>query len=200
VPAPTTETRDGDEPATPRMNTPEQREADRLAKIADDLKAEAERLSSHASGMYGRFAGGQPLLVGHHSYRSAVRDRDRADNATRRAVEKGEDAKRARSRANQAQAVADLAAIEASRSRDWQRSDFKTGDVVTVRDFRRDMAVTSTYAVKRANAKTLTLDGGGGGWDDPKRTYDRVLSRTRDGVTITDPSHLDDDRPEGTRS
>jgi hypothetical protein len=44
-----------------------------------------------------------------------------------------------------------------------------------------------TYRVKRVNAKTLTLDGGGGGWDDPRREYDRVLSRTRDGVTITDP-------------
>ncbi|WP_372350797.1 hypothetical protein [Streptomyces sp. KL116D] len=47
--------------------------------------------------------------------------------------------------------------------------------------------LTRLYPVKRANAKTLTLDGGGGGMDDRKRTYDRVLSRTRDSFTLTDP-------------
>ncbi|EMF20391.1 hypothetical protein H114_32649 [Streptomyces gancidicus BKS 13-15] len=179
------------EPTAARPATPEQREADRLARLADDAEATAERMSRHASGLYGRFAGGQPLLYGHHSYKSAVRDRRRADSATRRAVDAAERAKQARTRARGAQAVADLAAVEAGRTRDWQRSDFRPGDVVTVRDFRRDMAVTSTYRVKRANPKTLTLDGGGGGWDDPKRTYDRILSRTRDGVTVTDPGQLD---------
>ncbi|MBC9730717.1 DUF3560 domain-containing protein [Streptomyces sp. TRM68367] len=171
-----------------RVDTPEQREADRLTKIADDLEAAAERMSQQASGMYGRFQGGQPLLVGHHSYRSAVRDRDRADNATRRAIEAGKTAERARHKARQAQALADLAAIEALRTREWQRSDFQAGDIVRVRDFRLDTAVTGRYRVKRANVKTLTLDGGGGGMDDPRREYARVLSRTRDGVTVTDPT------------
>ncbi|WP_329583780.1 DUF3560 domain-containing protein [Streptomyces sp. NBC_01361] len=174
-------------------NTPGQRHADQLRQRADGLKEDAEHRSERASGMYGRFAGGQPLLVGHHSYKSALRDRDRADNATRRAIEARQEAERADQKANQAQAVADLAAIEQARGRDWRRSDFQPGDIVKVRDFRRDMAVTSVYRVKRANLKTLTLDGGGGGWDDPKRTYDRVLSRTRDGVTVTDPSQ--DDAP-----
>lgn len=168
-------------------DTPEQREADRLKAHADQLTQNAEQMSERASGMYGRFAGGQPLLIGHHSYRGAVRDRERADNATRRSIEAGQAAERARQKAAQAQDVADLAAVEATRSRPWQRSDFRPGDIVEVRDFRRDLAVTGTYRVKRANAKTLTLDGGGGGWDDPKRTYDRVLSRTRDGVTATSP-------------
>jgi hypothetical protein len=145
-------------------------------------------MSEAASAMYGRFAGGQPLLVGHHSYRSAVRDRRRADNATRRAIEAHREAEQARGKARQAEAVAGLAAVEASRSRPWERSDFRVGDIVVVRDFRRDMAVTSTYRVKRVNPKTLTLQGPGGGFDDPKREYDRVLSRTRDGVTITDPA------------
>lgn len=172
----------------PDEKTPEQREADRLQREADMLKATADQMSERASGMYGRFEGGQPLLVGHHSYRSAVRDRDRADNATRRAIEKRQEADRAQQKAAQAKDVAGLAAIGAERSRPWQRSDFRPGDIVKVRDFRRDLAITSTYRVKRANAKTLTLDGGGGGWDDPKREYDRVLSRTRDGVTITNPA------------
>lgn len=172
------------------MTTAQQaaRDAERAQQRADELAATAERMLEASSGMYGRFAGGQPLLVGHHSYRGAVRDRDRADNATRRAIEARKEAKEAQMKADGLKAVAALEAIEASRGRDWQRSDFQAGDIVEVRDFRRDMAITSTYRVKRANAKTLTLDGGGGGWDDPKRTYDRVLSRTRDGHTITNPA------------
>lgn len=171
--------------------SPERREADRLQQRADQLKTTADQASDRANNMYGRFAGGQPLLVGHHSYRSAVRDRDRADNATRRAIEQRQEAERAQQKADQAKDVADLADVEATRSRPWQRSDFQPGDIVRVRDFRRDLAVTSTYRVKRTNAKTLTLDGGGGGWDDPRREYDRVLSRTRDGVTITNPADGD---------
>lgn len=172
-----------------------EQEAKQAQARADELKAKADRMSETANGMYGRFAGGQPLLVGHHSYRSAVRDRDRADNATRRAIEAHKDAERAQQKADQAKDVADLAAIEATQSRPWCRSDFQPGDIVKVRDFRRDLALTSTYRVKRANAKTLTLDGGGGVWDDPKREYDRVLSRTRGGVTVTDPEagERDDD-------
>ncbi|MFC6600470.1 DUF3560 domain-containing protein [Kitasatospora paranensis] len=162
--------------------------AERARRHAEELAAMADGMSARASGMYGRFAGGQPLLVGHPSYRPAVRDRARADNATRRAIEAQREAERAQAKANQAEAVADLAAIEAARSRPWQRSDFLPGDIVTVRDFRRDMAVTSSYQVKRANAKTLTLHAPARGFDDPKRTYDRVLSRTRDGVTITNPA------------
>jgi hypothetical protein len=172
-------------------DTPEQRRADQLKQRADQLKKDAEQRSERASGMYGRFAGGQPLLVGHHSYKSALRDRERADNATGRSIEARQEAERAEQKAHQAQGVADLAAIEQGRSREWCRADFRPGDIVRVRDFRRDMALTSTYRVKRANLKTLTLDGGGGGWDDPKRTYDRVLSRTRDGVTVTDPGQGD---------
>lgn len=169
------------------MPSPEERTAEQAQRRADELSAQADRMSEHANGMYGRFASGQPLLVGHHSYRSAARDRTRADSATWRAIEARAAAERAQQKAGQARDVAALAAIEADRGRPWQRSDFRPGDIVTVRDFRRDLAVTSIYQVKRANAKTLTLDGGGGGWDNPKRAYDRVLSRTRDGITLTNP-------------
>jgi hypothetical protein len=165
--------------------TPERRLANQLQQRADELKAKADRMAEHASGMYGRFAGGQPLLVGHHSYRSAVRDRDRADNATRRAIEAQKEAERAQSKANGARIAADLADVKASRSRSWQRSDFRPGDIVTVRTHRLS---TDTYRVKRANAKTLTLEAPYRGFDDPKREYDRVLSRTRDGITVTSPT------------
>ena len=166
--------------------TPEQ-QYQQAQKQADELKAKADRTDEASSGMYGRFAGGQPLLVGHHSYKSAVRDRDRADNATRRTIEAREEAKQAQAKADRLKSQADLAARVAGRTRDWQRSDFQPGDIVEVRVGPAGYQRADTYRVKRANAKTLTLDGGGGGWDDPKREYDRVLSRTRDGVTVTDP-------------
>lgn len=156
---------------------------------ADRLKAEAEQRSQQASSMYGRFAGGQPLLVGHHSYRSARRDRNRADAASDRALDAYKAAEAAQRRADWVQADADaqakITAITSTRARPWQPSDFQPGDIVTVRVFETS---TSTYRVKRVNKKTLTCDGGGGGWDDPKRTYDRVLSRTRNGRTISNPA------------
>lgn len=171
------------------MTTPERRRAEQLRKEADRLTADAEQRRERADGMFGRFAGGQPLLVGHHSYRSARRTKDRAHAADDRALAAYTEAQRAQTRAKSAEAKADakdaVAAIEATRSRPWGRSDFQVGDIVTVRTFETHQ---DTYRVKRVNAKSLTLDGGGGGWDDPKRPYDRVLSRTRDGVTITDPA------------
>ncbi|MEU0098239.1 DUF3560 domain-containing protein [Streptomyces sp. NPDC006267] len=172
-------------------DTPEEarRKADRLQEKASKLTAEAERRSASAHDMYGRFAGGQPLLRGHHSYRSARRTKDRADAASERAVDAYKAAERAREEAKWASSKADaveaIASVTSTRERSWEQSDFQVGDIVTVRVFETS---TSTYRVKRVNKKTLTLDGGGGGWDDPKREYDRVLSRTRDGITITNPA------------
>jgi hypothetical protein len=168
--------------------TPQQR-AERLQQKADRLKAEAEQQGERAFNMYGRFAGGQPLLRGHHSYRSARRAKNRADAASDRAIDAFKAAERAQARAKWAKVDADartkIADTIATRSRSWEPSDFRPGDIVTVRTFETS---TDAYRVKRVNKKTLTLDGGGGGWDDPKREYDRVLSRTRDGVTITNPA------------
>lgn len=163
--------------------------AEEAQRKADKLTAEAKQRAERAFGMYGRFAGGQPLLVGHHSYRSARRAKNRADAASDRAVDAYKAAERAQARAKWAKADADarieIAETVATRSRPWEPADFQVGDIVTVRVFETS---ASTYRVKRVNKKTLTLDGGGGGWDDPKREYDRVLSRTRDGITITDPA------------
>jgi hypothetical protein len=170
-------------------SSPERRRADQLQQRADRLKAESEQRSRRASGMYDRFAGGQPLLRGHHSYRSARRAKDRADAASDRAIDAFKEAQRAQNAAKSAKVRADakdaITDITSTRSRPWQRSDFRADDIVTVRTFDTHQ---DTYRVKRVNAKTLTLDGGGGGMDDPRREYDRVLSRTRDGVTVTDPA------------
>ncbi|WP_165404928.1 DUF3560 domain-containing protein [Streptomyces albidoflavus] len=164
------------------------REANAKRTSATRLTGVAEAASERAAGMYGRFAGGQPLLVGHHSYKGAVRDRTRADNATRHAIEQRKDADRKHWQAVRAEHKADMAEKVAARTRPWGPGDFVKGDIVTVRTFETH---EDTYRVKRVNKKSLTLDGGGGGWDDPRREYDRVLSRTRDGITITDPSQID---------
>jgi hypothetical protein len=162
--------------------------AEAAQQKADKLKAEFERRAEHSHDLYGRFAGGQPLLAGHHSYRSALRDKNRADAYFDRTIDAYKASEQAQREAKWAQADAaartEIADAVATRSRPWEPSDFQVGDIVTVRVFETS---TSTYRVKRVNKKTLTLDGGGGGWDDPKREYDRVLSRTRDGHTITNP-------------
>lgn len=177
-------------PETPEQRTARQarERAERLAKKADKLTDEAEQRSERAFDMYGRFAGGQPLLVGHHSYRSARRAKNRADAASDRAIDTFKAAQQAQAEAKWAKAKADaqseIADTIATRARAWEPADFQVGDIVTVRTFQTS---TDTYRVKRVNKKTLTLDGGGGGWDDPKREYDRILSRTRDGITTTNP-------------
>lgn len=177
----------------PDTPTPEQRKAERLQQQADALTAKAEGMSERAFDMYGRFAGGQPLLPGHHSYRSARRAKNRADAASDRAIDAYKEAQKAQAHAKHAKAKADAQAeiinITSTRSRPWEPSDFHVGDIVTVRTFQTSQ---DTYRVKRVNKKTLTLDGGGGGWDDPKREYERVLSRTRDGITITNPAEAED--------
>lgn len=72
--------------------------------------------------------------------------------------------------------------MRAQQSRPWARGDFQRGDTVEVRVGRR----TERYLVVRANAKTLTCRNAYT-IDDTKKTYDRVLSRTRGGVITIDP-------------
>lgn len=155
----------------------------RLRNGADELAAEAERLETAASAGYERFDRGQPILLGHRSARSALRDRERADNQTRRAIAARQDARRAQAAANLARDEAQVAAVRAQQSRPWARGDFQPGDLVEVRVGRR----TEEYRVVRANAKTLTCRNAFT-IDDTKKTYDQVLSRSRGGVTTTDPA------------
>ena len=94
------------------------KEAERAQKAADTAKAKADRQTQSADAMYGRFAGGQPLLRGHHSYRSARRTKDRADAASERALDAYKAAQRAETRARhtkaKAEAVAAITSVEAT--------------------------------------------------------------------------------------
>ncbi len=167
------------------------RRARRRVEEAEEKAAEARRraegLDAAAGVHYGRFAGGQPILMGHHSARGALRDRARGDAATRKAIEATAEAERAERAARKARQEAELAETVNGRSRPWERADFQRGDVVEVRKI-----YTASYVVVRANAKTLTLRNTHT-IDDVKGRYDQVLSRTRDGRTITNPGQ--DDAP-----
>ncbi|MER8039352.1 DNA cytosine methyltransferase [Streptomyces hydrogenans] len=167
------------------------RRAEEAEERAKGARGRAERLGAAASAHYGRFAGGQPILMGHSSARGALRDRARGDAATRRAVDAAAGADRAEVAARKARQVAELAATVAGRSRPWERADFQRGDVVEVRKI-----YTDTYVVVRANAKTLTLRNAHT-IDDVKARYDQILSRTRAGETLKDPG-LSQELDEGT--
>ncbi|MFD4020605.1 DNA cytosine methyltransferase [Streptomyces sindenensis] len=179
----------GELDASPSSEAPEVRRArvraEEVERRARCAREHAERLNALSGAHYGRFAGGQPILMGHGSARGALRDRARGDAATRRAIEATAEADRADRDARKARQAADLAELVHGRSRAWERGDFRRGDVVEVRKI-----YTDTYVVVRANAKTLTLRNTHT-IDDVKGRYDQVLSRTRDGRTVTNPGELD---------
>ncbi len=60
--------------------------ADRLDGIADKRAAEASAFSRAARDISERFYMGQPILVGHHSERKARKDKERMENAQRKAT------------------------------------------------------------------------------------------------------------------
>lgn len=80
---------------------------DRLEDRRDALEAKAGRHAGAASAAHDRahqiserFAGGQPILVGHHSERSARADRKRMDQAMRKSIDENDKAQRATGRAS----------------------------------------------------------------------------------------------------
>lgn len=183
--APAPHTPGGGTAAVPAAVREARRRAEEAEGKAEAAQRRAERLQEASSEHYGRFAGGQPILMGHHSARGAMRDRARGDAATRRAIEAAAEADRLKCAARKARQAADLAEVVHGRSRPWERADFRPGDVVDVRK-----VYTDKYVVVRANAKTLTLRNVYT-VTDTKARYDQVLSRRRDGRTVTDPGQLD---------
>ncbi|MEU1880900.1 DUF3560 domain-containing protein [Streptosporangium sp. NPDC020072] len=82
-------------------------QADRLDDRRDALAAKAARHAGHAAAaadranqISERFAGGQPILIGHPSERGARRDQKRMDTAMRKSIEEDEAAQDAARRAN----------------------------------------------------------------------------------------------------
>lgn len=81
--------------------------ADRLEDRRDALERKADRHAGAAAAAHERanqiserFAGGQPILVGHHSERSARRDQKRMDQAMRKSIDENDQAQDAARRAN----------------------------------------------------------------------------------------------------
>lgn len=60
--------------------------AERLEGLAQKRTRDANRFSEAAASISERFAGGQPILIGHHSERRARRDRKRVDSAMSNSV------------------------------------------------------------------------------------------------------------------
>lgn len=153
-------------------------------KRAAAARDRADRANQSASGAYGRFAGGQKILTGHHSERSALRDRARADAQTRRAIAATEEANKAEADARRAQADAQGAEMRATRSRPWGKGDFQAGDIVQLDRAGRP---GESYQVVRANAKSVTVSRGFAGMDNKNIPYGKILSRTRGGQVTSDP-------------
>jgi hypothetical protein len=61
--------------------------AQRLEDLSAKRRRQANAFSDAAHRISERFAGGQPILVGHHSERRARKDHERADAAQRKAIE-----------------------------------------------------------------------------------------------------------------
>ncbi|WP_051334353.1 DUF3560 domain-containing protein [Bradyrhizobium sp. Ai1a-2] len=74
----------GDED-TSLVDRAEQR-ADRFEEYSDKRLAEANRARDAVDQIAERFAFGQPILVGHHSEKSARKDKERMDNGMRKAL------------------------------------------------------------------------------------------------------------------
>ncbi|MFG1965739.1 DUF3560 domain-containing protein [Nonomuraea sp. NPDC049028] len=92
-------------------------QSDRLDDRRDALAAKAQRHAGNAAAaadranqISERFSGGQPILIGHHSERSARRDQKRMDSAMRKSIEEDKTAQEAARRAN---AVGNQAAYSA---------------------------------------------------------------------------------------
>ncbi|MFI6889135.1 DUF3560 domain-containing protein [Streptosporangium canum] len=71
-----------------------------LARKAEKRGAEAAAAYDRADQIAERFAGGQPILVGHHSERGARRDREKVDNAMRKGGALSKEAAEVARRAN----------------------------------------------------------------------------------------------------
>jgi len=81
-----------------RADDPEAR-IDRYEKYADNATESAERIRERVDGISERFAGGQPILVGHHSERGARADAKKIENGMRKSISENERAAYWRSRA-----------------------------------------------------------------------------------------------------
>lgn len=78
--------------------------AEYFAERAAKHDAKAEAAYARSTQLSARFAGGQPILVDHHSAPKAIRDRDRALRAMHKAREESESAERDRVRSSAAAA------------------------------------------------------------------------------------------------
>lgn len=75
------------EPEETTLTERAEAKAERLAGLVVKREAQSGQFADAARRISERFAGGQPILVGHHSERKARKDHERMDNEMRKAVE-----------------------------------------------------------------------------------------------------------------
>lgn len=161
-------------------------EAKRHEKQAETARSRQEGAQGRADDAFGRFQGGQPILVGHSSERSARRARDRGDAAMRRAIEAGKEAEHHEQQARAARQRAEVAGWRASMEREFRQADFQPGDAIEY----AWNGYAHSSVVKRANRTSITQED-----SDRKIQYSRIVTRRRNGVTVHNPGELD--REEG---
>lgn len=105
----------GDED-TSLVDRAEQR-AERFETYSEKRAADAEGAYASSSAIAERFAGGQPILVGHHSEKRARKDAERIENSMRKAVKAWETSKYWTDRAEGAIAHAKYKELPAVRNR-----------------------------------------------------------------------------------
>ena len=124
---------------------------------ADDMDDRAQRLYAGAASISERFAGGQPIILRHHSTRSAQRDRSRADDRMRhaaalecKATEVREMVRRVQTERSRRQMIARAPTVT--------REDVQPGDIVLRRPGHG--TTPEPYRVVRVNAKSVSVDTG----------------------------------------
>ena len=139
-----------------------------LRNRAAKAQAEADAANQRANAINERFEFGQPIIQNHHSTKSALRDRDASDAAMRRAISAQERADALNRLAGREERKAVTRAhLE---SANITQVDVSPGDIVQVADL--NTGHTEPYIVKRANAKSVSVQGP---WGTDRIPYDRIV-------------------------
>lgn len=143
-----------------------------LRQRADELEKRARGYYDEASAISERFEHGQPIILNHHSTRSAQRDRTRADDRMRHGAALQDEADELRDRARRLHAQEERKRHFATADV-YSRSDIEPGDIVWTLVGQRRIP----HRVVRVNAKTVSVETGFS-WTD-RIAYDEIIDVTR---------------------
>lgn len=143
-----------------------------LLQRADELEKRARACFDEAHAISERFEHGQPIILNHHSTRSAQRDRNRADDRMRHGAALQDEADELRERARRLQNREERQRILANADV-YSRSDVSVGDIVWTLTGKQRIP----HRVVRVNAKSVSVETGHS-WTE-RYTYDEIIDVTR---------------------